>query len=184
MQPRTSQSRIDAASARGRSQAVFAHTKDTIRQLTYCPQVTSWSPQGMRVLRQCTVPRAEVMFVTIQRESIRPSKKEMNKVLQCLNCPMFAVRLWITTSLYRWTVGSLPSTCMFSTTPALHEGCLHPAGINSWPVVTMFVAAHIDLIPSKLNHLQLLSGRTGSLSSCEDSKWVMKGRTWSQFYAK
>jgi hypothetical protein len=47
----------------------------------YCPQITSLSPQGMRVFRQYTVPRAEVMFVTIQRENIRPSKKEMNKAV-------------------------------------------------------------------------------------------------------
>jgi hypothetical protein len=32
------------------------------------------------------------MFVTIQRENIRPSKKEINKtVTMLLNCPMFAV---------------------------------------------------------------------------------------------
>jgi hypothetical protein len=35
----------------------------------------------MRVLRQCKVPRAEVMFVIIQRENIHPSKKEMNKAV-------------------------------------------------------------------------------------------------------
>jgi hypothetical protein len=31
------------------------------------------------------------MFVTIQRENIRPSKKEMNKAR---TCPMFAISLW------------------------------------------------------------------------------------------
>jgi hypothetical protein len=36
----------------------------------------------------------EVMFVTIQRENICPSKKEMNKAVTMLpNCQMFAVRL-------------------------------------------------------------------------------------------
>jgi hypothetical protein len=35
-------------------------------------------------LRQCKVPRAEVMFVTIQRENIRPLKKEMNKAVTML----------------------------------------------------------------------------------------------------
>jgi hypothetical protein len=30
------------------------------------------------------VPRAEVMFITIQRENIRPSKKEMNKAITAL----------------------------------------------------------------------------------------------------
>jgi hypothetical protein len=38
-------------------------------------------PERNGVLRQCKVPRAEVMFVTIQRENIRPSKKEMNKTV-------------------------------------------------------------------------------------------------------
>jgi hypothetical protein len=33
----------------------------------------------MRVLRQYKVPRAEVVFVTIQRENILPSKKDINK---------------------------------------------------------------------------------------------------------
>jgi hypothetical protein len=31
--------------------------------------------------KECKVPRAEIMFVTIQRENIRPSKKEMNKAV-------------------------------------------------------------------------------------------------------
>jgi hypothetical protein len=78
----------------------------------YSPQITSWFPQGMRVLRQCKVPRAEVMFVTIKRKNIRPSKKKWTMLLQCLSCPMFAVRLWITTSRYRWSIWSLrPSAC-------------------------------------------------------------------------
>jgi hypothetical protein len=55
--------------------------------LSYCPQITSWSPQGMRVLRQCNVPRAEVMFITIQRENIHPSKKEMNNAVTMLKSP-------------------------------------------------------------------------------------------------
>jgi hypothetical protein len=38
----------------------------------------------MRVLRQYKVPRAEVMLVTVQRENIRPSKKEVNKALTVL----------------------------------------------------------------------------------------------------
>jgi hypothetical protein len=34
------------------------------------------------------------MFVTVQRENVRPPKKEMNKAVAMLpNCPMFAVRL-------------------------------------------------------------------------------------------
>jgi hypothetical protein len=48
--------------------------------------------------------------------------KERNEqvLLQCLNCPMFAVGQWITTSPYRRPVGSFPSTCMHCTPPALH----------------------------------------------------------------
>jgi hypothetical protein len=82
-------------------------------QKKYSPQITSWSPQGMRVLRHCKVPWAEIMFVTIQRENIRPLNKEMNKaVTSVTNCPMFAVRLCITMSPYRWPIGSLPTTFM------------------------------------------------------------------------
>jgi hypothetical protein len=88
----------------------------------YCPQYTSWSPQGMRVLRQYTGPRAEVLFVTIQRENMRPSKKEINKAIVTMlpNFPMFAVGLWITTSLCRWPIWNLPSTCTVCTPLALH----------------------------------------------------------------
>jgi hypothetical protein len=35
----------------------------------------------MRVLWQCKVLRAEVMFVTTQYENIHPSKKEINKAV-------------------------------------------------------------------------------------------------------
>jgi hypothetical protein len=42
---------------------------------THSSQITSWSPQGMRVLRKCKDPRAEVMFVTVQGENIRSSHK-------------------------------------------------------------------------------------------------------------
>jgi hypothetical protein len=37
-----------------------------------------------KVLRQCKVPRAEAMFVIIQRENIHLSKKEMNKIVAML----------------------------------------------------------------------------------------------------
>jgi hypothetical protein len=42
-------------------------------------------PQGMRVLRQCTVTQVEVMLVILQRENIRPSKKEMYKAVTMLS---------------------------------------------------------------------------------------------------
>jgi hypothetical protein len=41
----------------------------------------------MRVLRQCKIPRAEAMFVIIQRENIRLSKKEMKKDVTMLKLP-------------------------------------------------------------------------------------------------
>jgi hypothetical protein len=41
----------------------------------------------MEVLAAGMVPRAEVMFVTIQRENIRPSKKEMNNAVTMLKLP-------------------------------------------------------------------------------------------------
>jgi hypothetical protein len=41
----------------------------------------------MRDLRQCKVPRAEVMFDTIQRENIRPPKKEMKKAVRMIKLP-------------------------------------------------------------------------------------------------
>jgi hypothetical protein len=44
-------------------------------------------PKGMLVLQQCKVQRAEVMFVTIQRENIRPSKKEMNRAFTMIKLP-------------------------------------------------------------------------------------------------
>jgi hypothetical protein len=60
----------------------------------YGPHITNCSPQGMRVLPQCKVRQGGgVMFVTIQRENIRPSKKNEKAVTVLQNCPMFAVRL-------------------------------------------------------------------------------------------
>jgi hypothetical protein len=41
----------------------------------------------MRVFRQCKVSGVEVMFVTIQRENIRPSNKEINKAVTILKLP-------------------------------------------------------------------------------------------------
>jgi hypothetical protein len=43
-----------------------------------------------------------------------PLKKKWTRLLQC---PIFAVRLWGTTSPYRWPIGNLPSTCMVCTPP-------------------------------------------------------------------
>jgi hypothetical protein len=50
--------------------------------------------RGMRVLRKCKVPLAEILFVTIQCENVRPSTKEMNRAVTMIpDCPMFATRL-------------------------------------------------------------------------------------------
>jgi hypothetical protein len=57
-------------------------------------QITSRSPHGIRVSRQFKVPRAEVLFITIHRENIRPSKKRRMLLLTMLpNCQMFVVRM-------------------------------------------------------------------------------------------
>jgi hypothetical protein len=50
---------------------------------------------------------AEVMFVTIQRENIHRSNKEINKAVTMLKLSDVC-----TTSPYRWLIASLPSTCM------------------------------------------------------------------------
>jgi hypothetical protein len=63
------------------------HSAQALQAVNYCPQITSWPPLGMQVLRQCTVPQAEVMFVTIQRENIRPSKKEVNTAVTIFKLP-------------------------------------------------------------------------------------------------
>jgi hypothetical protein len=78
----------------------------------YCPQITSWSPQVMLILRQCTVPRAEVglMFVTIQRENIHPSKKEMNKTVTMLKLP----------DICSWTVNQYISLSLTNRKSSVH----------------------------------------------------------------
>jgi hypothetical protein len=52
------------------------------------------------------------MLLLFNVKTFAPQEK-MNKAVTMLqNCPMFSVRLWLTTSYYRWPIGSLPSTCM------------------------------------------------------------------------
>jgi hypothetical protein len=94
------------------------------RTLTKLAQLEILRCQSKRVLRQCKVQWAEVMFVTIQRENIRRSEKEMNKVW---TCPRFSVRLWMT-SPYRWPVGNLPSTRMLCTPPHCTKDVCIPQG--------------------------------------------------------
>jgi hypothetical protein len=45
-------------------------------------------------------------------KTFAPHRMKSTRLLQSLKCPMFVVRLWITTSLYRWPIGSLLSTYM------------------------------------------------------------------------
>jgi hypothetical protein len=91
-----------------------------LRYQAYCPHITSWSPQGIRALRQCTVPTADVMFVTIQRENILPSKKKTNKAVTMLKLPddySYAMNHYVSLSL---TNRKSSSTCMLCTPLALH----------------------------------------------------------------
>jgi hypothetical protein len=67
-------------------------------------------------------------------KAFAPQRKKWARLLKSLNCSMFAVRLLITTSRYRWPIRSLPSICMFCTPLTVHQGRLHPAGINSCSV--------------------------------------------------
>jgi hypothetical protein len=60
------------------------HKRQEKDQRNYSPQIARWYPQAKRVLRECKVPQAEVIFVTIQRENILPSKKEMYKAVTML----------------------------------------------------------------------------------------------------
>jgi hypothetical protein len=107
-------------------------------------------PQAARVLRWCKFPRSEVMFITVQRENIRPSKKETNKAVTMLSkiqiARCFAVRLWITTSPYRWLIGSLPSTYMLWTPPHCTKGVYTPQGSTRdlWTVVVQRVRKFPD----------------------------------------
>jgi hypothetical protein len=60
------------------------------------------------------------MFITIQSEYIRPSKKEMNKAITIFKLPdnlSYAMNYYVPLTLPK---GSLPSTCMLCTPSALH----------------------------------------------------------------
>jgi hypothetical protein len=52
-------------------------------------------------------------------KTLAPQRKKWTRLLRCLICPMFAVRLWITTSLYPWPIGSLRPPAWYSLRPAL-----------------------------------------------------------------
>jgi hypothetical protein len=69
------------------------------------------------------------MFVTIQRENIRPSKKEMNKAVTVLKLPdVCSMNHCVSLSLTNMK-SSVHLRALYS--PALHQERLHPAGINS-----------------------------------------------------
>jgi hypothetical protein len=83
----------------------------------------------MRVLWQFKVPRAEVMLLLSNVKTFARSKKEMNKAVTILpNGPMFAVRLWITISTYRWPIGSLPSPACSVLSPHSTKDVYTPQG--------------------------------------------------------
>jgi hypothetical protein len=73
-------------------------------------------------------------------KTFAPQRKIWTRLLQCLNCTMFAVRLWITTSPYRWPIGSLPSTFMLWTPPHCTKDVYTPQGSTRdlWTVCTFF----------------------------------------------
>jgi hypothetical protein len=84
----------------------------------------------MWVLRYCTVPRAEVIFVTMQRKNIRPSKKEINKSVKVRMLPdvcSYAMNHHVS---FRWPTGSLPSTCMLCTRPHCTKDVYTPQGLT------------------------------------------------------
>jgi hypothetical protein len=98
----------------------LAEGEGTLLNLTFrCSQVLSTDheliPSRNTSLAVMHSSGAEVMFVIIQRENICPSKKEMNKAGTMLKQPDVCSWLSITTSLYRWPIGSFPSTCMLGT---------------------------------------------------------------------
>jgi hypothetical protein len=78
----------------------------------------------MRVVRQRTVLRAEVTFVTIQRENIRLSKKEIRRLLQCLNCPMFVLQLGYESQQPYICEISIIFSFPFPFVPLQRRGCL------------------------------------------------------------
>jgi hypothetical protein len=80
--------------------------------------------------------RSNVRYYPTWKHS--PFKEKWTRLLQCLNCSILAVRLWITTYLYRWPIWRLPSTCMLCIPLALRLGHLYPAGINSWSVDSIY----------------------------------------------
>jgi hypothetical protein len=66
-----------------------ARSASMIRAMTEAVKSTDHEliPARNARLAECTVPRPEVMFVAIQRENIRPSKKEINKAVTMLIMP-------------------------------------------------------------------------------------------------
>jgi hypothetical protein len=54
-------------------------------------------------------------------------RKKWTRMLRCFQTVrFFAVRLWITTSPYRWPIWSLPSTCMLCTPPVCSKDVYPP----------------------------------------------------------
>jgi hypothetical protein len=79
---------------------VAAPLNQYIREALFT-QITSWSPTSLAAMHG-SASRSNVGYYPAL-----PQRRKWTRLLQCLNCPMFAVRLWINTSLYRWPTGSL-----------------------------------------------------------------------------
>jgi hypothetical protein len=64
--------------------------------------------------------------------------KTIQSHLLSTNCPMIAVRLWISMSPCRWPVGSVPSTCMLLLPPHCTKDVYTPQGSTRdlWTVVS------------------------------------------------
>jgi hypothetical protein len=91
------------------------------------------------------------------------------------------------TSSYRWPIGSLPSLCMLCTASTLHQGRLHPAGINSWCVdsnisamMPQYLTWRIEESRSSCSRFKSATSRiwntTATLGKI-DCYWTWKSRT-------
>jgi hypothetical protein len=87
------------------------------REDTYSPQTTSWSRKACESCGNARFREQKWCSILFNVKTFAPQRRKWKRLLQCINCPMFAVRLWITTSPYRWPIGSLPFNRMLCTPP-------------------------------------------------------------------
>jgi hypothetical protein len=89
---------------------------------------------------------------------------------------MFAVRLWITTSPYRWPIGNLPSTCMLCTPPHCTKDVYTPHGStrNLWTLLNMILWTH------KTSKSFAILNSYGHIPCCSwCNAWNRCGSNWS-----